>query len=144
MRFLCGLLPCLCLSALLQAQNSPCASCTTAQSNLSHKGHKVCLSDEELVAQIATPKPIGRPGLNEPHMNNHGTVVTCLCFSQAGKVTDISILSGPAIMRQSILESVKDWIFHPNKQGRHYQGGCGILRIHIDLNNSQINATIEK
>jgi len=144
MRFLYALLPSLCLSALLQAQNSPCPNGPAALSTLSHQRHKVCLSDQELIAHITTQKPIGAPGLLEPHMNSHGTIVACLCFARTGKVTDVKILSGPAIMQQSVLESVRDWTFRSvEKSGRLY-GGCGTLRIRIDMNDLQVSTTIGK
>jgi hypothetical protein len=46
-------------------------------------------------------------------MNSNGTVVACLCFDWKGKVTDVNILSGPAMMQQSFMESLKDWSFRP-------------------------------
>ncbi len=144
MRFLSVLLPCLFLSALLQAQNSLCTSCPAAPSTLSQQNHDVCLSEKELVAHIATQKPIGSPGLNEPHMNSHGTIVACLCFSRKGTVSDIRILSGPAMLQQSLLDSVKDWTFLPVKRGERRYGGCGTLRIHVDMVNSNVISTIEK
>ncbi len=58
---------------------------------------------------------VGPPGLNEPHVNIVGTVAACLCFAWTGKVTKVNILSGPAMMQQSVLESVKDWTFRPVK-----------------------------
>jgi hypothetical protein len=61
-----------------------------------------------------------------------------------GKVTDMSILSSPAMMQQSVLESVKDWIFLPVKQGGRRYGGCGTLRIRVDMIDSQVTTTIEK
>jgi hypothetical protein len=144
MRILYALLPCLFLSALLQAQNSPCTSCPAAPSILSQQRHYLCLSEKELIAHIATQKPIGPPGLNEPHMNSHGTIVACLCFSRKGKVTDIHILSGPAMMLQSFLDSVKDWTFRSViSRGRRY-GGCGTLRIHVDMVDSIMNSAIEE
>jgi hypothetical protein len=82
--------------------------------------------------------------MNEPHMNSHGTVVACLCFSWKGKATDIRILSGPAMMQQSVVESVKGWTFLPVKQGGQDHGGCGILRIHVDMVNSIVNSTVEE
>jgi hypothetical protein len=144
MRVLCVFFPCLFLSALLQAQNSPCTSCPAAQSALSHQRQDVCLSQKELAAHIATQKPIGPPGLNEPHMNAHGTVVACLCFSRKGEVTDASTLSGPAMMRQAVLDSLMHWTFLPVKQGGKRYGGCGILRIQVNMVNSSVNSRIEE
>ena len=143
-RFAVALFPCLFLSALLRAQNSPCTSCTTARSALSSQGHTVCLTEKELAAHIATQKPIKPPGLNEPHMNSHGTIVICLCFSPKGKVSDMRILSGPAMLQQSVLDSVKDWTFFTVVQGGRRYGGCGTLRIHVDMVNSNVNSTIEE
>jgi hypothetical protein len=76
-------------------------------------------------------------------MNSHGIVVACLCFSRKGKVMDVSILSSPAMMQQSVLDSVKDWTFHPVKEGGRRYGGCGTLRVHVDMNDSQVSTTIE-
>jgi hypothetical protein len=144
MRFAFVLLPCLFMSVPLRAQTPPCSGCPNeAAGHLPHS-NDVCLSDKELVTHIATRIPIGPPGLNEPHMNIQGTVMTCLCFSRRGKVTDIHILSGPTMMQQPVLESLKDWTFHPVKQGRRLYGGCGILRIHVDMIDSQVSTTIEK
>jgi hypothetical protein len=142
MRIVITLLPCLFLSLLLRAQNPPCSNCPATQSAPTHQS-AVCLSEKELVAHIATRKPIGPPGLNEPHMNSHGTAVACLCFSRKGKVTDIFNLSGPGLMLQSVLDSVKDWTFLPVKQGGRLYGGCGTIRIQVDMVNSNVNSTVE-
>jgi hypothetical protein len=132
------------LSALLQAQNPTCSGCPTGQSDPAHRTRAVCLSDKDFAAHIARQKPIEPPGLREPNMNSHGTAVACLCFSRTGKVTDIKILSGPAMMQQSVLESLKNWTFSPvSRSGRRY-GGCGILRIQVDMVNSIVNTTIEE
>jgi hypothetical protein len=144
MRFAIVLLPCLFLNLLLRAQNPRCSGCPAAQSDPTHQSHAVCLSEKELVAHIATRKPIGPPDLNEPHMNSHGTVVACLCFSRTGKVADVSILSGPAMMQQSVLESVKDWTFRPVKQGGRLYDGYGTIRIQVDMVNSKVNTRIEE
>ena len=77
-------------------------------------------------------------------MNSHGILMACLCYSRQGAVTDIRIRSGPAIMQQSTLESMKDWTFHPVKQGGKLNGGCGTLRIHVDMKDSQVSTTIEE
>jgi hypothetical protein len=137
------LFPFLCLSALLQAKSMPCPGCP-AWFNPSHQRNSVCLSEKELVAHIATQKPIEPPGLREPHMNSHGIVVACLCFSRQGTVTEIRILSGPAIMQQSTIESLKDWTFRPAKKGERLYGGCGTLRIHVDMKDSIVTTTIEE
>jgi hypothetical protein len=143
MRFAFALLTCFFLSVLLHAQNLSCSGCP-ARFNPSHHRNSVCLSEKDLITHIATRKPIEPPGLREPHMNSHGTVVACLCFSRQGAVTDIRILSGPAMMQQSTLESLKDWTFYPVKQGGKLNGGCGTLRIHIDMNDSHVSTTIEE
>jgi hypothetical protein len=77
-------------------------------------------------------------------MNSHGSVAACLCFESTGKVVQVNILSGPAMMQQSVLESLKDWTFRPVKQGGRRFGGCGTLRMRVDMNNSQVRTTIEK
>jgi outer membrane biosynthesis protein TonB len=77
-------------------------------------------------------------------MNSHGTIVICLCFSPKGKVSDMRILSGPAMLQQSVLDSVKDWTFFTVVQGGRRYGGCGTLRIHVDMVNSNVNSTIEE
>jgi hypothetical protein len=143
MRFMLALLPCLFLSALLHAQNSPSTSCAKQEAVPLPHDRSICLSQKELAAHIATSKPVTPPGLNEPHMNITGTVAACLCFARTGKVTQVSILSGPAMMQQSILESVKDWTFRPVKKGGHPIGGCGTLRLHIVLNDSHVSTRIE-
>jgi hypothetical protein len=143
MRFLFALLPCLFLNLLLQAQNPTCSGCPTGKIDSADQSRAVCLADKDFVAHIVTQKPIEPPGLREPHMNSHGTAVACLCFSRTGKVTDIRIISGPAIMQQSVLESMKDWTFRPVKQGGRRYGGCGTIRIRVDMVNSNVNTTIE-
>jgi hypothetical protein len=77
-------------------------------------------------------------------MNSHGTVAACLCFARNGTVREINNLSGPPMMLQSVLDSVKQWTFRPVIQGGRPYGGCGTLRIHIDMNNSQVSTTIEE
>jgi hypothetical protein len=144
MRFALALLPCLFLNVLLHAQTPQCSDCPNSASGSMPQGRSVCLSETELAAHIATHKPIGPPGLREPHMNSHGIIVTCLCFSRKGRVTDIHILSGPAMMQQSTLESMKDWTFRPiMRAGRNY-GGCGTLRIRVDMIDSQVTTIIGK
>jgi hypothetical protein len=144
MRFGITLLSCLFLSGLLHAQAPQCSGCPNPAASSRLQGHVVCHSDRELTVPISTRKPVAPPGLNEHHMNIDGTVATCLCFARTGRVTDLSILSGPAIMQQSVLDSVKDWTFRPiMRAGRRY-GDCGILRLHVVLNDSQVRMTIEK
>ena len=144
MRFLFTLLPCLFLSVLFHAQAPPCSGCPNPTEDPLPQCHAVCLSGSQLAAHIATRKPIAPPGMNEPHMNSHGTMAACLCFSQTGKVTDVSVISGPAMMQQSVVESVKDWTFRPIMGVGRRSGGCGILRIRIDMNESQVSTVIEK
>ena len=107
MRFAIALLSCLLLSGLLYAQTSSCPVCPSPESGPRPQSHVVCLSAKELIAHIFTRKPVGPPGLNEPHMNSHGIVAACLCFEPTGKVEQVNILSGPAMMQQSVLESVR-------------------------------------
>jgi hypothetical protein len=47
-------------------------------------------------------------------------------------------------MQQSVLESLKEWTFSPVREDGKLNGSCGILRIHIDIIDSQVTATIEK
>jgi hypothetical protein len=77
-------------------------------------------------------------------MNSHGTVVACLCFSRAGIVSNVHILSGPAMMQQPVLDSMKDWTFRPVKKDGRLFGGGGTLRIHVEMNDSHMSATMEK
>jgi hypothetical protein len=144
MRLAFALLPCLFLFATLRAQAPPCSACATSKAGLLPQGRAVCLTDKEMVAHIAASKPVAPPGLNEPHMNIRGTVVACVCFSPKGVVTDIRSLSGPAMMQQSVLESLKEWTFYPVNQGGKLNGGCGTLRIHIDMIDSQVTTSIEE
>ncbi|MGD0547343.1 MAG: hypothetical protein ABR991_05885 [Terracidiphilus sp.] len=144
MRIAFVLFSCLFTSTLLCAQNSSCSGCPVAEFDPSHHHRAVCLTEKELAAQIATRKPIGPPGLNEPHMNSHGVAVVCLCFSSTGNVKDLRILSGPAMMQQSVIDSMKNWTFRPVRKGERLFGGCGTLRIQIDMNNSQVNSAIEE
>jgi hypothetical protein len=143
MRFEFALLPCLFLSVLLHAQTPPCSACVKSEAGPLRQSRAFCLSEHELAAHIATSRPVASPGLNEPHMNIDGTVAACLCFARTGKVTDVSILSGPAMMQQSVLESVKEWTFRSVKQSARRYGGRGTLWIHVVLNDSQVRTTIE-
>jgi hypothetical protein len=143
MRFAFALLTCLFLSGLLHAQNLPCSDCPT-RFNPPHHRNSVCLSEKELIAHIATRMPIGPSGLNEPHMNIRGTVAACICFSRKGAVSDIRILSGPVMMNLSVLDSVKDWTFYPVRQSGKLKGGCGTLRIHVDMKDSVVSSTIDE
>jgi hypothetical protein len=77
-------------------------------------------------------------------MNSHGIFMACLCFSRLGAVTDIRILSGPAIMQQPTLESMKGWTFHPVNQDGKLNGGCGTLRLRVDMMDSRVSTIIEK
>lgn len=144
MRFAFALLPCLFLSGLLHAQNQPCSDCAKSEAGTSPQSHAVCLPGSEMASHIATRKPVSPPGLNEPHMKIEGTVAACLCFSRVGKVIQVSVLSGPAMMQQSVLESLKDWTFRPVKQGGRRYGGCGTLRIRVILNDSHVQTSIEE
>jgi hypothetical protein len=90
---------------------------------------------------IDTQKPIAP--LNEPHVRIDGTVKACVCFSRKGKVTQISILSGPAMVQQSVLESLKNWTFRPVKQGRLRYGACGTLGMQVALDDGQMKTAIE-
>ena len=100
MRLELALLCCLIFGGLACAQTNACSVCPKPESGPFNQKRDVCLSSEQLAAQVLTRKLIGSPALNEPHMNSQGTVVTCLCFEQSGKVTDVRILSGPAMMLQ--------------------------------------------
>jgi hypothetical protein len=144
MRFALVLLPGLFLGALLHAQNPPYSVCTKSETGPVPQNYAVCLSGKQLVAHIATRKPVQPPGLNEPHVHIGGTVVACLCFARTGEVTQVKIISGPAMMQGSVLESVKDWIFLPVEQGGRRYGGCGPLRIHVVLRDGIVRDTIEE
>jgi hypothetical protein len=144
MRLAFALLPCLFLGGLLHAQNTPCSACAKSETGPLPQGLGGCLSDHKTASRIATSKPVAAPGLNEPHMNANGTVRACLCFSREGKVTQASILSGPAMMQQPVLDSLKGWTFRPVEQGGQAYGGCGTLRIHVAMKDSQVRTTIEK
>jgi len=144
MRLAFALLSGLFLSGSVHAQTDASSACPKPELSPLTQGQAVCLSSEELAAQIRMRKPIGPPGLNEPHMSMHGTVLICLCFERTGKVTDIGILSGPAMMQQPVLESVKDWTFCPVRRGGRLYGGCGALHMHIDMDDSQVKSAIEQ
>lgn len=144
MRLAAVVLSYLLFGGLVHAQGEACSVCPKPEFGSPANGGNVCLSSKQLAAQILTRKPIGPPGMNELHMNSHGTVVICLCFDRSGKVTDVRILSGPAMMQQPVLESVKDWTFSPAKRGGRLYGGCGSLRIRVDMDDSQVKSAIEE
>jgi hypothetical protein len=132
MRLALALLPELFLSVLLHAQTPQCSGCPNSEAGSSLQVHAPCLSSSEMYSHIATRSPVAPPGLNELHMNSHGIVEACLCFSRRGKVTDLRVLSGPAMMRQSVLDSVDfspghaerttlRWLRHPEDSHR-YEG----------------------
>jgi hypothetical protein len=100
------------------------------------------LSVKELSDRIAGRKPIGPPGLNEPSMRIDGTAVACLCFAATGRVAQVSILSGPAMMQQPVLESLKGWRFRPVWEDGRRSGGCGTLKIHVSVNSRQVTDKI--
>jgi hypothetical protein len=127
----------------LHAQSQPCASCPALASRSVLHPHAVCLSDSEMVTHVDAQKPISPPGMNEPHVNIRGMIEACLCFSPKGKVTDVTILSGPAMMRQSVLESMSGWTFHPIIRGRRPLRGCGVLRVQINVVNSAVTSKLE-
>jgi hypothetical protein len=76
-------------------------------------------------------------------MKIDGIVAACTCFAETGEVTQISIVSGPAMMQQSVLESLKGWRFRPVSRGGQRYGACGTLRIHVTLKDSRVSAKIE-
>jgi hypothetical protein len=127
----------------LNAQQPFCAPCPDSDVHSTLPGHVVCLSNSEMTSHIAVRKPVGTPGLNEPHMSIDGTVVARLRFVPSGKVTDVSIISGPAMAQQPVLESMKDWTFRAVKLGGRRYGGCGILPIRHVLNDRKMKAAIE-
>jgi hypothetical protein len=128
----------------LNAQQLRCASCPDSEEHSILPGHAACLSSSEMASHIAVRKPVGPPGLNEPNMSIDGTVVACLRFAPSGKVTDVRILSGPAMAQQPVLDSMKDRTFRPVVQGRRRYGGCGILRIRYVLNEREMSATVDE
>lgn len=144
MRIVFALLPGLFLSALLHAQSATCTACTKAETGRLPLSRVACLSQKQLAAHIGSQRPVRPPGLNEPHIQIEGTVVACLCFSRTGEVTQVNIVSGPAMMQQSVLESLKNWTFRPLHRGGRRYGGCGTLRIHVVLKDSQVQTTIEE
>jgi len=144
MRLAFALLPCLLLGGLLHAQNTPCSACAKSETGPLPQGLGGCLSGHETASHIATSKPVAAPELKEPSTKINGTVRACLCFSREGKVTQASILSGPTMMQQTVLDSLKGWTFRPVEQGGQLYGGCGTLRIHVTLNDAQVRTTIEK
>jgi hypothetical protein len=144
MRFAFALLPCLLLGGLLHAQNTPCSSCAKSETGPLPQGLGGCLSGHETASRIATSKPVAAPDLKKPSTKINGTVRACLCFSREGKVTQASILSGPTMMQQTVLDSLKGWTFRPVEQGGQLYGGCGTLRIHVTLNDGQVRTKIEK
>jgi hypothetical protein len=48
------------------------------------------------------------------------------------------------MMQQPVLESLKSWTFRSVKQGERRYGGCGTLRIHVEMVNSNVNTRIEE
>jgi hypothetical protein len=96
-----------------------------------------------MAAHIATRKPIAPPGLNEPHLRVHGTVAACLCFSRMGRVKQIDILSGPAMLQGAVLESLRRWTFSAVKRGGHRYGGCGRLRVHVEVEDGAASSTLD-
>ena len=94
-----------------------------------------------MASRIDTQKPVAPP--NEPHVRIHGTVEACVCFSRKGKVTQISILSGPAMAQESVLDSLKDWTFRPVAQGGFRHGACGTLGIQAALDDGQMKMVLE-
>ena len=107
-------------------------------------GHSACLSGRDTASHIASRKPVAPPGLNEPHMKIDGVVAACVCFAETGKVTHVSIVSGPAMMQQSVLESLKGWRFRPVTREGHRNGACGTLRLHVAVIGSQVTSKIEE
>jgi len=140
MRFALLVLSALLPSALLQAQSPSCSPCQAIEKGSSPRSHAVCLSGTEMASRIDTQKPVAP--LNETHVRIHGTVVACVCFSSKGKVTQISILSGPAMVQQSVLDSLKDWTFRPVTQGGFRHGACGTLGIQVALDDGQMKTII--
>jgi hypothetical protein len=128
----------------LNAQQPRCAPCPDSDEHSILPDHVVCLSSSEMASYIVNSKPVGPPGLNEPHVSIDGIVVACLLFAPSGKEADLHILSGPAIAFQAMLDSVKDWTFRPVKLGGRRYGGCGTLRIRYVLNDGQLRATFEQ
>lgn len=142
MRFAFALIAGLFLNLLLHAQTQLCSACADRESGSLLHAHTLCLSGSETARHIATRKPVAPPGLNEPHMKIDGTVAACLCFAPTGKVSQVNILSGPAMMQQSVLDSLKDWTFRPVRKGGRRYGACGALRLHVVLVDSQVSAAI--
>jgi hypothetical protein len=97
-----------------------------------------------MAAHIRTRTAVDPPGLREPHVSIEGVVVACLRFAATGKVTDIQIISGPAMAQQAVLDSVKNWIFRPIRRNGHRYGGFGILRIRYILHDGQMKTTVEE
>ena len=131
------------VGALLHAQTPECAVCPGFKIGPSAARKVTCLSDAEMAAHTATRKPVIQTGLNEPRLSLHGTVAACLCFSRGGKVTRIDILSGHAMLQEFVLESLKKWTFVPVSKGGKNYGGCGRLRVHVEMDDGATSSTLE-
>ncbi|MGB8260334.1 MAG: hypothetical protein WCE75_08280 [Terracidiphilus sp.] len=76
-------------------------------------------------------------------MNVHGVVTACVCFARTGRVSDVGIVSGPPMMQQSVLDSLKDWTFLPVLQAGKRRAGCGPLRIRVDVTSGVASSRLE-
>ncbi len=97
-----------------------------------------------MIAHIEKREPIGPPGLREPSVHINGIIGICACFAGSGKVTNAKVLSGPAMMYQAVLDSVRNWKFAPVLQGSMRRGACGTFRIRTVVDEKGITNTVEE
>ena len=141
MRRLAILVFALCLPTLLMGQDTK-ASSTPSVAAAPHR-HTARLSDREMIAHIASRKLVEPPGLREPSLTAHGLIAVRLCFDATGKPQSIRVVSGPSMMQQPVLESMTGWTFLPVRRGSTLIGGCGLLKIKVDMAAGQVSSALE-
>ena len=108
---------------------------------LSTHGSFLSLKESEMVRRIVKQAPIQAPLMDR--IWAHGIETLCVCFNRKGKVLDIQVLSGPVMMRQAVLDSLKGWTFQPVQRAEGASGGCGALRVHIDVEDGVARSSVE-
>ena len=93
--------------------------------------HAVRLSSDQLTKLVAKRTPVEPPMMER--LNIHGTVKVAVCVNRKGKAIALAVLDGHPMAQQSVIESVRKWVFTPYSKNGKAKMVEGVLDIAFDF-----------
>lgn len=125
----------LALTAVLgsaQPRTDSCCECGANRVRSKHPVDIVCLSPQEMRAQVDHIEPLQPSGLGKG-LNISGSVVLQVRFEPGGKVACARAKSGHPIAIAAAIEAIRKWTFKPLTSSREGKPGCGRITIKYRL-----------